>query len=108
MRDHLEADDGISQEVSTALPEFDLTAFLKQLYFWEEDYEVGAREYEKRDVQIAAAPFNWDPSELFSNPSHCWKEYRLWMFECDRILRVAGKRIADDAPPWESKRYDWT
>lgn len=107
MRDYLEADFGISRAVGDALPEPDITDLLKILYAWENDAVVGLAEYRARDTQITAAPLYTDPTERFLNDVDCWKQYRLWMFESTRMVRVARTRIAADAPFAELRRYDW-
>lgn len=107
MRDLLEADFGISREVADALPEPEIAPFLKMLSAWESDLETCEAEYRARDIRMTAAPIYTDPAERFSGAAECWKQYRFWMFEADRMLRITRKRIAADAPVEEPRRYPW-
>src|SRR5690554_7130701 len=51
MRDHLEADDGISQTVAEALPEIEIGPVTTMLSSWEQNHAVGSREYEQEIIR---------------------------------------------------------
>jgi hypothetical protein len=107
MRDHFEADGGISLAVADALPQIDLGHLLKMLYAWEEDHEVGRREYEQRDRKATKAPLYADPADRFHGYADCWRQYRVWIFEANRVLTICRKRVSAEAPDKPPRRYEW-
>jgi hypothetical protein len=107
MRDHLEADDGVSQYVVDALPEIDVGGLLSTLHAWEQNPERAQEEYDKRDTPAAAVPLYTDPEQQFANAVDCWKQYRFTLFEANRALAISRERIATDAPEQKPRRYPW-
>ena len=93
MREHLEADHGISSTVAETLPPIEDSPLLKMLYSWETNSQVGFTEYQKRDVQLTKAPLYPNACDRFINYADCWKQYRLWMFEANRALTLAQQRV---------------
>jgi len=107
MRDHFEADDGISSAVVDALPDIELGRLLSMLYECERDDRVGRSEYEQRDRQTTKVPLYNDPADTFLGHADCWKQYRLWISEANRALTICRKRISAEAPDEPPRRYDW-
>lgn len=107
IRDHLEADDGISQRVANALPSIELTRLLETLSSWEDNTVIGNREFEQRDIRTTGAPLYGDPADRFHSSYECWNQYRRWMFEANRALDISRQRVAKDAPESQPRRYDW-
>ncbi|MFB2659671.1 hypothetical protein [Shewanella mangrovisoli] len=107
MRDHFEADDGISAEVAAALPSIEIGEFLKTLTSWEEDFETGRREYENRLISENKVPIEVDPSEAFGGAKDCWHRYRMWVFEATRAVSICKQRISAEAPIKPPRRYEW-
>ncbi|TCO71785.1 hypothetical protein EV688_12139 [Chromatocurvus halotolerans] len=93
MRDHLEADDGMSAQVAEALPELKMVPLLKMLHSWEQDAERGMREYEARDVHLTPEPIYTDPAYDYLRSPGCWQHYRFTMFEANRALNICRGRI---------------
>lgn len=93
MREHLENDDGISSETVASNPSIEIGPTIKLLYSWETDSEVGCAEFKKREPQVRPKPAFAEPLDRFRNYQECWKNYRLWMFEADRALILASRRI---------------
>jgi len=107
MRDHFEADDGISQTVADALPEMEIGPVTSMLSSWEQDHVIGNREYEQRNYQTTQVPLYTDPADRFHGYVDCWRLYRVWLFEANRALTICRTRISDDAPELPLRRYDW-
>jgi len=107
MRDHFEADDGVSSATVDALPEIDITQLLIMLTSWETDHKIGLREYEQRDRQTTCEPVYFDPIDRLNQHDICWRRYRLWMFEANRALTICRKRIFAKAPAMPARQYEW-
>lgn len=106
IREHLESDHGISHSVCEALPEIELKSVLKTLTTWEEDAQKGREEYLKRaSTDNISALSNAD--DFFLGHRDCWNQYRLWIFEANRMLTVCRRRIAVDVPETSPRRYPW-
>ncbi|MFT5815370.1 MAG: hypothetical protein ACI9VT_003143 [Psychroserpens sp.] len=98
IREELEADAGISEQVAMDLPTPDVTDTLKTLVSWEGSDE-GYHAY--------LARLNGGDSDKFEHYSAFWKQFRFMIFEAQRTLRITRSRIASNTPLREPRRYLW-
>ena len=98
IREELEADAGITEQVALSLPIPDVTDALKTLVHWEntdEGYQAYLRRLDATDTKT------------YEHYSSFWKQFRFTIFEAQRALLITRTRIASNAPLSEARRYHW-